>query len=146
MNGAFRLPVRVYYQDTDAGGVVFHAQYLSFMERARTEFLNERGFDLAAFASESRILFMVHAISVRYHRPAMLNELLSVTAEPGSSGPASLLFRQRVERGSELLVEADVKLALVDRDRQRPVRMPKSLERLLGKEKMSPTPPTNERT
>ena len=133
--GAFRLPVRVYYQDTDAGGVVFHAQYLAFMERARTEFLNERGFDLSRFAKESRVLFMVHGITVRYHRPAMLNELLCVTAEVGSTGPASVMFRQRVERGSELLVEAEVRLALVDRDRLRPVRMPEPLKRLLGKEK-----------
>ncbi|NBS58120.1 MAG: hypothetical protein EBS65_13955 [Betaproteobacteria bacterium] len=65
VDAPFRVPVRVYYQDTDAGGVVFHAQYLAFMERARTEWLNARGFDLARFADESRILFMVHAISVR---------------------------------------------------------------------------------
>jgi len=127
--------VRVYYQDTDAGGVVFHAQYLSFMERARTEYLNARGFDLARFVSESRILFMVHEIAVRYHRPAMLNELLSVTAQVGSSGLASLVFLQRVERGAELLVEAEVRLALVDRDSLRPVRMPETLKRLLGKAK-----------
>lgn len=135
MSDTFRLPVRVYYQDTDAGGVVFHAQYLAFMERARTEFLNARGFDLSRFAAESRILFMVHRIALRYHRPAMLNELLEVTAEVGSSGPASIVFVQRVERGNELLVEGEVRLALVDRDRLRPVRMPDSLKRLLGKEK-----------
>ena len=135
MSDTFRLPVRVYYQDTDAGGVVFHAQYLAFMERARTEFLTARGFDLSRFAAESRILFMVHRIALRYHRPAMLNELLEVTAEVGSSGPASIVFVQRVERGNELLVEGEVRLALVDRDRLRPVRMPDSLKRLLGKAK-----------
>ena len=135
MSDTFRLPVRVYYQDTDAGGVVFHAQYLAFMERARTEFLTARGFDLSRFAAESRILFMVHRIALRYHRPAMLNELLEVTAEVGSSGPASIVFVQRVERGNQLLVEGEVRLALVDRDRLRPVRMPDSLKRLLGKAK-----------
>ena len=135
MSDIFRLPVRVYYQDTDAGGVVFHAQYLAFMERARTEFLNAHGFDLSRFAAESRILFMVHEAALRYHRPAMLNELLSVTAEVGSSGPASIVFVQRVERGNELLVEGEVRLALVDRDRLRPVRMPDSLKRLLGQAK-----------
>ncbi len=123
--------MRVYYQDTDAGGVVFHAQYLAFMERARTELLNASGFDLARFADEGRILFMVHEVSVRYHRPAVLNDLLDVTAEAASFGPASLVFRQRVERGAELLVEGEVKLAVVDRDRQRPARMPQSLRRLL---------------
>lgn len=131
MDAPFRIPVRVYYQDTDAGGVVFHAQYLAFMERARTELLNARGFDLARFAEERRILFMVHEIAVRYHRPAMLNDLLEVTAAPGPSGPASVAFVQRVERGGELLVEGEVKLALVDRDRQRPVRVPDELRRLL---------------
>ena len=130
---AFRIPVRVYYQDTDAGGVVYHAQYLSFMERARTELLNARGFYLARFAGEERILFMVHGIVVRYHRPAMLNDLLEVTAEVGSLGPASLTFRQRVERGNDLLVEGEVRLALVDQTRLRPVRMPVSLKRLLEK-------------
>ena len=135
MSDTFRLPVRVYYQDTDAGGVVFHAQYLAFMERARTEFLNARGFDLSRFAAESRILFMVHRIALRYHRPAMLNELLEVTAEVGSSGPASIVFVQRVERGNELLVEGEVRLALVGRESLRPVRMPDSLKRLLGKAK-----------
>ncbi len=135
MSATFRLPVRVYYQDTDAGGVVFHAQYLAFMERARTEFLNARGFDLSRFAAESRILFMVHEIALRYHRPAMLNELLEVTAEVGSSGPASIVFVQRVERGNQLLVEGEVRLALVDRESLRSVRMPDSLKRLLGKEK-----------
>ena len=106
METLFRIPVRVYYQDTDAGGVVFHAQYLAFMERARTELLNAQGFDLARFADESRILFMVHEIAVRYHRPAMLNDLLDVTAAPGPSGPASVVFAQRVERAGVLLVEA----------------------------------------
>ena len=131
MAAPFRIPVRVYYQDTDAGGVVFHAQYLAFMERARTELLNAHGFDLARFADESRILFMVHEIAVRYHRPAMLNDLLEVTAAPGPSGPASLVFAQRVERAGVLLVEGEVKLAFVDRDRQRPVRMPAELKALL---------------
>jgi tol-pal system-associated acyl-CoA thioesterase len=131
MAAPFRIPVRVYYQDTDAGGVVFHAQYLAFMERARTELLNARGFDLARFADESRILFMVHEIAVRYHRPAMLNDLLEVTAAPGPSGPASLVFAQRVERAGVLLVEGEVRLAFVDQDRQRPVRMPAALKALL---------------
>ena len=125
------MQVRVYYQDTDAGGVVFHARYLDFMERARTELLNARGFDLARFAEQSRILFMVHGITVRYHRPARLNDLLAATARVASLGPASVDFAQRIERAAELLVEASVKLALVDRDRQRPVRMPAALRTLL---------------
>jgi tol-pal system-associated acyl-CoA thioesterase len=126
-----KVPVRVYYQDTDAGGVVFHAQYLAFMERARTELLNARGIDLAHLADERRLLFLVYELKARYHTPARLNDMLSVSAEVVKMGRASLVFRHRVERGGELLVEADVTLALVDRDRMRPARMPEELEQAL---------------
>jgi tol-pal system-associated acyl-CoA thioesterase len=131
LSARFSLPVRVYYQDTDAGGVVFHAQYLAFMERARTELLNHVSIDLARVAEERRVLFMVYHLVVRYHQPARLNELLSVTAEVAKMGRASLVFHQRVERGGELLVEADVTVALVDRERMKPARMPIELEQAL---------------
>ena len=127
----FTLAVRVYYQDTDAGGVVFHAQYLAFMERARTELLNEAGVDLSRLSDERRIMFMVHELSARFHRPAGLNDLVSVSAEVVKMGRASVVFRQRVERGQELLVEADVTLAVVDRARMRPARMPEELKKAL---------------
>ena len=126
-----RVPVRVYYQDTDAGGVVFHAQYLAFMERARSELLNAAAIDLARFSEQYRTLFMVHTVVVKYHLPARLNELLSVSAEVVKMGRASLVFRHLVERGAELLVEADVTLALVDRERMRPARMPEELKQAL---------------
>ena len=131
MRPPFRIPVRVYYQDTDAGGVVYHAQYLAFMERARTELLNAAGIDLARLAAARRVLFMVFQLAVRYHQPARLNDMLSVSAEVVKMGRASLVFRQRVERGGELLVEADVTLALVDRERMKPARMPQELEQAL---------------
>ena len=127
----FAVPVRVYYQDTDAGGVVFHAQYLLFMERARTEFLNAAGFDIARFAEDDGIVFMVHELAVRYHRPARLNDLLSVSAEVVKMGRASFVFRLKVERGAQLLVEADVSVALGERARDRPARLPDHLKRLL---------------
>jgi acyl-CoA thioester hydrolase len=124
---AFSVPVRVYYQDTDAGGVVFHAQYLAFMERARTELLNAARIDLARVADEDRILFLVFEIAAKYHQPARLNDLLAVTADVVKMGRASMLFRHRVERGAQLLVEADITLALVDRDRMKPARLPARL-------------------
>ena len=124
-----KLPVRVYYQDTDAGGVVFHAQYLAFMERARTELLNARGLDLAGMAEERRLLFLVHELTARFHAPARLNDMLSVSAEVVKMGRASLVFGHRVERETELLVEAEVTLAIVHRDRMRPSRMPEELQR-----------------
>ena len=131
MKGAFQIPVRVYYQDTDAGGVVFHAQYFAFMERARTELLIAAGFDLARIADTKRLLFLVHGLNARYHQPARLNDLLSVSAEVVKMGRVSIVFRHRVERAGELLVEADVTLAVVDRDRMRPARMPQELEQAL---------------
>ena len=108
--------------------MVFHAQYLAFMERARTELLNEAGIDLAAFVVRHGILVMVHRIDVKFHLPARLNELLSVSAEVVKMGHASFVFRQHVERGAELLVEADVTIALVDRQRMKPARMPEELK------------------
>ena len=128
-----KIPVRVYYQDTDAGGVVFHAQYLAFMERARTELLNEAGIDLARFAERHGLLFLVHELRVKYHQPGRLNDMLSVSAEVVKLGRASLAFHQRVERAGELLVEADITLALVDQDRMRPARIPEELEQALIK-------------
>jgi tol-pal system-associated acyl-CoA thioesterase len=123
-----RIPVRVYYQDTDAGGVVFHAQYLAFMERARSELLHALGIDLAHLADARRVLFLVHELTARYHAPGRLNDMLSVSAEVVKMGRASLVFRHRVERGSELLVEAEILLATVDRDRMRPARVPAELQ------------------
>jgi len=123
-----RIPVRVYYQDTDAGGVVFHAQYLAFMERARTELLDALGLDLAHLADARRVLYLVYDLKARYHAPARLNDRLSVSAEVVKMGRASLVFRHRVERGAELLVEAEVTLATVDRDRMRPARVPEELQ------------------
>ncbi len=127
----FSIPLRVYYQDTDAGGVVFHGQYFAFMERARTELLNSLGYDLARFAESQGILFMVHSLAATFHAPARLNEMISVSAEVAKMRRASLVFRQRVERGRELLVEAEVTLALVDRERLRPARMPQELRNAL---------------
>jgi acyl-CoA thioester hydrolase len=131
LKSPFRIPVRVYFQDTDAGGVVFHAQYLAFMERARSELLNAAGIDLARLLGKHRVLFLVYQIVVKYHQPAHLNELLSVSAEVVKMGRASLVFRQRVERGGELLVEADITLAVVNHDRMKPARMPQELEQAL---------------
>ena len=121
----------MYYQDTDAGGVVFHAQYFAFMERARSELLNAAGIDLARLADEQRVIFVVHELSARFHAPGRLNDMLTVSAEVVKMGRASLVFRHRVERAGELLVEAEVALATVQRDRMRPARMPEELQQAL---------------
>jgi acyl-CoA thioester hydrolase len=108
--------------------VVFHATYLSFMERARTELLNESGVDLAREAQDRGVQIMVTALALKYHAAAKLNELVTVSAEVVKIGRASVVFRQRVERSDVLLVEAEVTLAVVDRARMKPVRMPMELE------------------
>ena len=128
----FSIPLRVYYQDTDAGGVVFHGQYFAFMERARTELLNARGYDLAYFAEARGVLFLVHSLAATYHLPARLNERISVSAEVAKMRRASVVFRQRVEREGELLVEAEVTVALVDRVHLKPTRMPEELRKVLN--------------
>jgi acyl-CoA thioester hydrolase len=111
---------------------VYHAQYLSFMERARTELLNRSGVDLAQLAEKRGVQFMVASLEVKYHRAARLNELVSVSAEVVKIGRASVVFRQLVERENELLVEAQVTLAVVDRGRMKPARMPHELEQALN--------------
>jgi acyl-CoA thioester hydrolase len=110
---------------------VFHAQYLAFMERARTELLNEAGVDLARLADERGLQFMVATLAAKYHSAARLNELVSVSAEVVKIGRASVVFRQLVERAGELLVEAEVTLAVVDKGRMKPARMPIELEQAL---------------
>ncbi len=132
MSKTLSFPVRVYYQDTDAGGVVFHAQYLAFMERARTELLNESGVDLAKMAEETGAIFFVHEIRMKFVKPKLLNERLMVSAEVVKMGRASFVFRQTVEREGELLVEADVSVATVDRTTKKPVRMPDVLTQTFG--------------
>ena len=101
------------------------------MERARTELLNAAGIDLAKLAQERGVQFMVHELAVKYHRGARLNEELRVSAEVVKIGRASLVFRQTVVRAGELLVEAEVGVAIVERSRMKPARMPMELEQAL---------------
>ena len=127
----FRLPVRVYYEDTDAAGVVYYANYLKFMERARTEWLAAAGHPLAGFEREHRVVFVVHRCEIDYHRPARLNDALSATVEVEAVGAARLVVTQRVERDgamkTEVLTSARVTLACIDAAQWRPVRIPAPL-------------------
>ncbi len=110
----FRWPIRVYYEDTDAGGVVFHARYLCFMERARTERLRRAGFELDQLQREQGILFVVRAAEVEFLKPARFNEVLEVTAELMEVRAASVYFEQRIYRGEELLCRGVVRVVVVD--------------------------------
>ena len=124
MAAQFALPVRVYYQDTDAGGVVFHAGYIDFLERARTEWLRHLGFSVRALADQERMLFIVRELHVRYLKPAVLDDELTVTATVEHLGFVSLTLEQCVLRGAELLVHASVNLACVAADALKPMRVP----------------------
>lgn len=123
----YAWPVRVYYHHTDAGGVVYHGTYLDFMEAARTELLHALGLDLAELVERHSVLFMVYGLSVDYHKPARLNELLRVTATIAHAGRVRVDFDQRVLRGDETLVSARVKAACVHPQTFRPVALPETL-------------------
>ena len=127
----FTWPIRVYYRDTDAGGVVFHANYFSFMECARTELLQSMGFDLGELARRDQVLFVVHSAQIAYHKPALLNDSLTVTAEVKRLGRASIEFDQEVKRGGELLASAKLTLACVNAKSHRPVAVPEAIYKRL---------------
>ncbi len=126
-----RLALRVYYEDTDAGGIVYHASYLRFAERARTEMLRELGFDATALLREHGILFAVRRCTVEYLRPARLDDLLEVETVPARLGGARLVLRQTVLHGDRPIVELEVELALLSPE-LRPRRLPAALARLLA--------------
>ncbi len=110
----FIWQVRVYYEDTDAGGVVYYANYLAYMERARSEWLRTLGFDNQTLADQQGVVFAVRRASIDYLRPARLDELLDVSLTLKKRGRASLLFEQQVRRGDVLLCQGEILLACVD--------------------------------
>jgi len=127
LRAVFSWPVRVYYEDTDAGGVVYYANYLRFLERARTEWLRARGFEQTALARERQVAFVVTSLSIGYLKPARFNDLLEATVEPVEFGASRITLSQRVLRGAEALVDARVALACVNTVSFKPVRIPRSL-------------------
>ena len=127
----FSWPQRVYYQHTDAGGMVFHGHYLAFMECARTEFLASLGFDLGDLARRQHVLFVVHSAKIAYHRPALLNDMLSVTAKVSRLGRARLEFEQSVKRGEQVLTSATVTLACVDARSYKLIALPEAIRKKL---------------
>jgi acyl-CoA thioester hydrolase len=120
----FRWPVRVYYEDTDAAGVVYYANYLRFMERSRTEWLASLGFTLTALEIEHGVVFVVHRLEIEYRQPARLYDALEVTLAPAAIGRSRLVAAQDVLRGGERLVSARVTLAYLDPASWRPARIP----------------------
>lgn len=123
-SNAFRWLVRVYYEDTDAGGVVYYANFLKFFERCRTEWLRAVGVEQQALVRENGVVFVVAALSAEYRRPARLDDELAIDAVVAAAGRASLVFEQRAWRGDELVCSGRVKIACVDSTSFAPVRIP----------------------
>ena len=127
----FTLPIRVYYEDTDAGGVVYYANYLKFCERARTEWLRTLGVSQQALIDEQGLGFVVRSVQADYRASARLDDALEVITQVAMLRRASILFEQRIMRGQELLFTTRVLLASIDLHRQKPVAIPASLHALL---------------
>ena len=124
----FVWPVRVYYEDTDSGGVVYYSNYLKFMERARTEWLRARGFEQDTLLREQHLLFAVRSISVEYQRPARFNDLLAIVSQMVEARGATLLFEQTIERDpAQVLCTARVRVACIDAQTFRARRIPHAL-------------------
>jgi acyl-CoA thioester hydrolase len=128
----FSWPVRVYYEDTDLGGVVYYANYLKFMERARTEWLRALGFEQTALARDHGAVFVVSSLTIDYLKPAAFNDELTVTVELEKLGAAQIMLKQGIARGAEALATARVRVACVNTATFRPVRIPRPLTDKIG--------------
>lgn len=131
MNAGFRTEVRVYYEDTDAAGIVYYANYFRFIERGRTEFLRALGHDQNTLMQEG-VAFAVRSASAEFIKPARLDDLLTVETAVASLGRAQMSFAQRVLRGGELLLDAKIRVACIDPARGRPIPMPRHLHEQLS--------------
>ena len=123
----FSLPVRVYFQDTDAGGVVYHASYVNFMERARTEWMRGFGFTNAGLMKELGVVFVVRSLKLDYLKPALLDDMLNVSVQLKAIGRSRVTLHQNMMRGDEILVEAEIHLVSVSMESFKPVSVPEVL-------------------
>lgn len=135
-NSAHHFPIRIYYEDTDAGGIVYNANYLKFGERARTEMLREMGFENSALKNSKGILIVVRHIEADFFKPARLDDVLEVKTEVKSVKNTSLVMKQSIFCQKDLLFSMDVTLVCVDAEGFKPVRFPGDLkqgfEKFLG--------------
>jgi acyl-CoA thioester hydrolase len=127
MSGNFALPVRVYYEDTDAAGVVYYANYLKYLERARTEWLRALGFDQGRLMAETGLGFAVRSITAEYLKPARLDDELTVIARVEAHGRVQAVFDQRIERQEDILLTARVRIACMDLQRGKAAPMPQGI-------------------
>ncbi|MGZ8153139.1 MAG: tol-pal system-associated acyl-CoA thioesterase [Methylovulum sp.] len=130
----FTWPIRIYYEDTDAGGVVFYANYLKFFERARTEMLRAIGYEQDQLMIADGIIFVVRSVRVDYLSPARFNEQLQVSSDVTETKKASLTFEQIITRGDDVLCKGLIRIACLDAGTMRPKAIPENLLELLKNE------------
>ncbi len=129
-DGELILPIRVYYEDTDAQGVVYYANYLRFLERARTEWLRQQGINQTQLRGDQGLVFVVHGINLKFRAPARFDDMVYATAIVRRHTAARFFFEQRITRDTAagpVLVEGEVEAACLDVDSFRPRRLPKTL-------------------
>lgn len=119
----FSIPVRVYLEDTDAGGIVYYVNYLKFMERARTELLRKLGFEFGQLGADS-LQFVVHSVNANYRKPARMDDALTITADVAQLARTYVVFHQQVRRDDEVLCDAQIKVACVDTLNLKPAVLP----------------------
>jgi len=127
----FSLPIRIYFEDTDSGGVVYHSNYLKFMERARTEWLRSIGIDQRHLKQDHQIMFVVHRIDIQFKLPARFNDELIVKSELKDIGSSKIEFRQMIYRNDEMLINASVDIACIDSEKFKPVRIPPTIKQTM---------------
>ncbi len=120
----FSFAVRIYYEDTDAAGIVYYANYLRFMERARTEWLRQAGFEISDLVEQEQLLLAVKSVQLEYIKPARLNDYLAVSAVVERLGHASIVLKQQIRCNQTLLCDGQIKLACLDAVSLAPKRMP----------------------
>jgi acyl-CoA thioester hydrolase len=124
LNKPFSWAVRVYYEDTDAGGVVFYANYLKYLERARTEYLRALGYEQDELMTNAAVIFAVRSLQIEYIKSARFNQMVQVSAKIKNIKKASLEFAQQITHDEQLLVTADVRIACLDVDTMKPKAIP----------------------
>ncbi|MEQ1486957.1 MAG: tol-pal system-associated acyl-CoA thioesterase [Methylotenera sp.] len=136
MQKNFSWPIRVYYEDTDVGGVVYHSNYLNFMERARTEWLRALGFEQTAVKDELGVIIVIHSLNIAFKSPAKFNDLLQVNCKLANTGRSSMDIAQTITRDGVLLIEAQVKAVFVNVDTFRPVAVPEAIKQAILQTKL----------
>jgi acyl-CoA thioester hydrolase len=131
---SFSWPIRIYYEDTDAGGVVFYANYLKFFERARTEMLRFIGYEQDELKATAKVIFVVRSVQIDYISPARFNELIQVSAKIIEAKKASLIFEQTITRSNDVLCKGIIRIACLDPETMRPKAIPEPLLEQLANE------------